>query len=170
MSEGVPNNFEVEKSPIKEAYLLLVAKTPLELNRLYVVEDQKFMKSGTWDYDNPELVVNKIKDILESVGLENIPEDDREREWAQEILWFWYHHAISCAVGRYKDKAKAQMYAAKALEIQPEDHPNKITRLLSLLVNNKLEEAEEWLAAINEDPEKTTGKELLENYKEGKFF
>jgi len=158
----------MEKSPAKEAYILLGAKTPLELSNLYSVEDQKLMHSGSWDYADKESAVNKVKGILESIDPSTLTTE--EREWRQEILWFWYHHAISCAVWRYKDKAAAQMYAAKALENQPADHPNKITQLLDFLVNDKLEYAEKWVANIGEEPEKSTATSLVQTYKDGKFF
>ena len=80
------NSFNIEKSPIKEVYLLLNAHTPLELNNNYSAEDQKLMRSGSWDYNNSALVVNKVKDILEVVNPQELTEE--EREWVQEILWF----------------------------------------------------------------------------------
>ena len=168
--ENLPEKtvFDIEKSPIKEAYLLLGAKTPLELSQLYTVEDQKLMKSNEWDYANPDLITNKIKDILERIDTDTLSE--QEREWRGEILWFWHHHAISCAIARYKDKTQAQIFAAKALEVQPEDHPNKITRLLYLLVNDKLEEAETWVSKIEDEHEKSTARDLVEGYKEKGFF
>ena len=153
------NTFNFEKSPAKEAYLLLSAHTPLELSNKYSEEDQKLMLSGSWDYNNPVLVVNRIKDILEGINPQELTEE--EREWMQEILWFWYHHAISCAIWKYKDKEKAKVYARKALELQPENHPNKITKLLSLLLEDKLEEARKWVEAIIEEPEKSTALSLI---------
>lgn len=156
------NNFNFEKSPAKEAYMLLNARKPLELSNKYDEEDQKLMRSSSWDYNNPVLVVNKVKDILEGVNPQELTED--EREWMQEILWFWYHHAISCAIWRYKDKEKAKTYAKKALELQSEDHPNKITKLLSLLLEDKLEEARKWAETITEEPEKGTAMSLIEEW------
>jgi len=168
MEKPPAERFDHEKSPLREVYLLLGAATPLELSNLYTEEDQKLMKSGSWDYDNPGLITNKVKDLLETADTELLTEE--EKEWRQEILWFWHHHAISCAVWRHQDKAKAQEYAVKALEYQPEDHPNKITRLLALLIESKVQEAEEWAAGITEEPEKSTAMELLEDYKEKPFF
>ena len=168
--EKTPNQelFDVEKSPIKEAYVLLGAHTPLELSNLYTVEDQKLMKSGNWDYGNPELITNKVKIILESIDSASLTEE--EREWRQEILWFWYHHAISCAVWMYKDKEAAQKYSTSALENQPAVHPNKITKLLDLLVHDKLDDAEKWAEEITEEPEKSTATSLVSDYKQGGFF
>jgi len=164
-----------EKSPqqesmggLKKAYELLGAKTPLELSNLYSIEDQKLMKSNNWDYANPDLITNKVKNILESINESDLT--DEEKEWRQEILWFWYHHAISCAIWRYQDKEAAKLYASRALEYQSEDHPNKVTKLLHLLVNDQFEEAEEWAQTIQEEPEKGTGSELLKEYKEQGFF
>lgn len=160
--------FDIEKSPIARAYVLLDAKTPLELSNLYLAEDQKLMRSGSWDYKNPELIVNKIKNILESIDPRSLTEDEREQR--QEILWFWNHHAISCAIWRYKDREGAKMYATKALEYQPSGHPNQTTRLLDFLVNDKVQEAEMWAQSITEEPEKSTVTSLLAEYKEGLFF
>ncbi len=160
--------FDFEKSPIREVYVLLNARTPLELNNLYTAEDQKLMTSHEWNYRNPELVVNKVKDILEATDPNTL--NQNEQEWRHEILWFWYHHAISCAIWRYKDKNAAQTYATKALEYQSEEHPNKITQLFYFLVNDNLDEAERWASAIEEDPEKTTAAELVDEYKKGSFF
>jgi hypothetical protein len=171
--EGEPLNeetsrFDRDKSPAREAYALLGAQTPIELSNLYSAEDQRLMRSGAWDYENEELVVNQVKNILESLDPLTLTEE--EQVWRQEILWFWYHHAISCAIWRYKDKNTAQDYATMALEYQSEDHPNKITKLLYFLVNDQLEEAEQWAAEIDEEPEKSTAADLVKEYKDGDFF
>ena len=167
MSEKI-ETFAVEKSPMKEAYVLLGAKTPLELNTLYGVEDQKLMKSREWDYSNKDIVINKVKEIIEATDPTILSED--EREWGQEILWFWYHHAISCAISRYRDKEAALKYVTKALENQSADHPNKITKLLDYLLNDKLEEAERWAETIPDEVEKETADHTIQDYKDGKFI
>lgn len=159
---------DILNSPMREAYILLGAKTPLELSNLYSAEDQKLMRARSWDYNNPKLVVNKIKEILESIDPQSLTED--EREWRQAILWFWNHHAISCAIWRYKDKEGAKMYAARALEYQPSGHPNKITKILGFLVNDRVQDAETWAKTITEEPEKGTAIFLIEDYKNGGFF
>lgn len=153
---------------LKKACELLGVKTPLELSNLYTREDQKLMKSNSWDYANQDLVTNKIKNILEQVSESGLT--DEEKEWRREILWFWYHHAISCAIWRYQDKEAAKLYASKALEYQPTDHPNKISRLLYFLVNDQPEQAEEWLKTIRDESEKITGLKLLEEYRGHQFF
>lgn len=179
-------NQEAQESRLQEAYDLLGAHTPLELEHLYDEADQSLMKSGEWDYDNPELVTNKIKDILEQIDPSLLTE--KEAEWRQEILWFWYHHAISCAIWEKNDREAAKLYAEKALEVKPVDAKNQITQLLYFLVHDKVKEAEEWIENIPdrfrkfsdkepseenpelENPEKNTGEELLAEYKEGKWF
>lgn len=166
--EKVPApDFDIEKSPIKEAYVLLDAKTPLELSNRYSAEDQKLMQSEAWDYENEELLINKVKNILESADVSQMTEE--ERDWRNEILWFWYHHAISCAIWRYKDKEAAQKYVAVALEHQGSSHPNKITRLLDLLIHDKLPEAEQWAEGIEDEVEKETAQYLLKKYREKDF-
>jgi hypothetical protein len=157
-------SFKPEDSPVHEAYSLLGARTPLELSNLYTDADQYLMVSDTWDYDNPDLIVNKIKTILETVDLELLP--DGESEWCREILWFWYHHAISCAVVKYKDMESAKEYSSKALGFQSEDHPNKITKLLFFLVHQRMDDAKEWATQIDEEPEKTTAADLILAFQE----
>ena len=89
--------FEIEKSPIKEAYLLLGASNPWDLSDKYSVEDQKWMSVG-WDYKNQDHVVSKVRSIIEPLYPDSL--DGEERQVAQNILWFWYHHAISSACQR----------------------------------------------------------------------
>ena len=161
--------FETEKSPLREAYEMLGAHTPLELSNLYSERDQELMESRLWDYENPELITNKIKNVLEQIDPASLTED--EKEWRQEIVWFWYHHAISCAIWRYKDKEMAQRYATKALEIQPQGHPNKITRLLFYLAHDRLEDANAWVATLDSDDEELdTAESLIRDYIEIGFF
>lgn len=160
--------FEITISPMREAYELLGAHTPLELSNLYSEEDQKLMKSQSWDYNDSNLVTNKIKNVLETVDISKLTNE--EKDWRNEILWFWYHHAISCAVWKYKDKEKAKEYSSKALELQNKNHPNKVTKLLDLLVDDKTEEAEKWVNQISDQVEKETAASLIQQYKEGKMF
>jgi predicted Zn-dependent protease len=163
------NRIEQDKpSSLARVYEMLHATTPLEMSNNYTEEDQKLLKSGAWDYDNSELITNKVKVLLEQLDDTDLTED--ERFWKNETLWFWYHHAISCAVWSKQDKEAAQQYSKKALELQPDDHPNKITRLLSYLVCDQLSEAEEWAEKIKEEPEKSTAASLLSEYKERGFF
>ncbi len=173
MSEIINPEYNIPTEEVEAAgkfsaiYKLLNATTPLEMSNNYTEEDQKLMKSGEWDYDNPDLITNKVKVLLEEIDPSTLSED--EADWRNEVLWFWYHHAISCAVGK-NDQVAAQDYAQKALDIQHPDHPNKITRLLYLLVNDKLEEAEEWAKAIDEEPEKSTSRNLIDHYIKERFF
>lgn len=160
--------FDVEKSPAAEAYRLLGARSPVDLSHLYTIEDQKLIRAHSWDYANEDLVVNKVKNILELLDPATLTAE--ESEWRQEILWFWYHHAISCAIGRYKDRDAAQRYSARALEYQSTDHPNKITRLLYFLVNDRVQDAERWGEKIDKEPERGTATELIQEYKNGHFF
>jgi hypothetical protein len=157
------------------------------LSNKYGAEDQKLMRAETWDYDNPDLLVNKVKETIEEVGLEHL--EGEEAKWCREIVWFWYHHAISCAIARYRDREAAKAFAAKALDLQPADHPNRITKLLYLLINDNLEEAERYVAEIpeayaedeiildaegneiqsRENIEKETAQEVLDDYKRTGF-
>lgn len=157
----------LDKSPIQSAYELMHASSPLELRRLYGEEDQRLMRSRAWDYENPEPVVNKIKQAIEAADPASLSEDEREAR--SDVLWLWYHHAISAAIWRHRDLEAAKQYAVKALEYQTEDHPNKITRLFDLLLNDKVEDAEQWAAGITDKVEVETAQSLIEQYKNGGF-
>lgn len=157
---------------IQSAYELLGVDNGFDLNKRYVEEDQKIAKSGQWDYDNPGLITNKIKNILEQMDPSGLAEE--EQEWREEILWFWYHHAISCAIWKKQDKVAAQEYAAKALEHQLISQPdaekrNQITTLFSLLLNDKIEEAKEWAKNINDEVEEETAKDIIKEWPTLKF-
>ena len=163
-----PENLEVRQPnpDMEHAYALLGASTPLELSQRYSAVDQELMRTHQWDYENPELLTNQVKEILEGIKPEDLNED--ELEWRDSILWFWYHHATSCAIFRHRNKQLALEFVEKALERQ--DPFNKITELLHLLIQDKVGEAKAWVAAIHEDPEKTTASELIEEYEREKWF
>ena len=158
----------MNESALKEAYILLDASNPQELYKRYLAEDQKIVTSKISNYHDPKLVINKVKEILEKVNLKELSKE--EKECRLDILWLWHHHAISYAVWGYKDKKRAKEYALQALKYQPKDNPNKITRLLYLLICDQLLDAEKWVKTINEEPEKTTALDLLKFYKDGGFF
>jgi len=161
--------FNKNQSALKDLYDYFSVNDPGELQELYMTEDQKLMKAVQWDYNNPKLVTNKIKNMIEEVEISNIP-DKKEKQWIQNILWMWYHHAISCALWKYGDKKAAVRYSETALNLQSNDHPNKITKLLYLLVRSDLKGAKKWEVSITEEPEKTAARHLVGLYKSGNFF
>ena len=61
---GSKKKINIKKSPLKEAYILLDAKDPGGLDTKYREKDQILMKSVSWDYKSPTLLIHKIKDIL----------------------------------------------------------------------------------------------------------
>lgn len=153
---------------IKEVFVLFGVRDFFALSHAYAAEDQRLMKNGEWDDESPFSLINQAKALLEQIDVAQL--DQRDREWRQEILWLWYHHAISCAIGTRRDRQLARSYASKALEFQASNHPNRITRLLWYLVYDQLEEAERWTEHITEDPERTTAQQLIVEYKKGEFF
>lgn len=153
------------ESPLKKAYDLVGAKTPLELSNFYTDEDQKLWLSGEWDDENRGLITNKVKETLEAIDPAELNEE--EREWRSEILWFWYHHATTHAFER-GDIEKAKQYVERALTHQTPDHPNKITRFLKYVVEGDESGARTWAETIAEEPEKTSVQNLLKRYFEKK--
>ncbi len=152
---------------IQEAFELLGACTFLELSKAYTREDQKLMNSREWDAHNPALVTNRVKKVLEEIDPEQLESNDRM--WRDEILWFWYHHATSCA----RNRLSAQAYASRALELQGIDHPNRITRLLWYLAHDKIDEAKTWMASAPADADEVehqSGLELILEYEQKKFW
>jgi hypothetical protein len=161
--EDLPNNqesFDIQKSPMRDAYLMLGATTPLELSQAYTKLENPIFISRVWDYDDPDQPQNKIKEMLEVVDEGGLTED--EKEWRKEILWFWYHHAISVA-GWKRDKEKMKVFSEKAMEY--EDPSNMLTRTMYLLAHDRIEEAEEWADSKAGDVDEDTAREMIENYK-----
>ena len=154
---------------IQELYKFAGVSNIRELHKIYCEEDQRLMKSGDWDYDNPLLLTNFIRRELEWAPDAELLTDE-EDEWRKEILWFWHHHATSCAIWKKKDKPAAKMHVFTALFYQGINHPNKITRLLSLLVLDLPEGAIRWSQEITDEAEKETAASLIKEYQEGKFF
>lgn len=165
----VQKSFDPTKSVLKDVYEMFSCDDPGELLDLYESEDQKLMYADAWDYKNETLLTNRIKNAIEQAGYDAIS-DEKERHWISNILWLWYHHAISCALWQYADKDAALEFSARALAMQSEDHPNKITRLLYLLIRDRLEEAEAWLMTITTEPEKSTAQYSVDLYRNGDFF
>jgi len=162
--------FNKNQSVLKDVYTHFGVNNPGELQDVYMKADQELMRSQKWDYKNVNLIPNQMKDMIEKVGIQNIL-DERERKWVQiNILWMWYHHAISCALWQYGDKKKALEYSGVALKLQPDNHPNKITRLFYFLIRDDIKSAEEWQKSITEEPEKSTAEYNIRLYKRGDFF
>ena len=162
------DEFDIKKSPLKKAFKLLNARNLKELYDNYLERDQELIKRGTLDYEDPESMTTKIKNILENVDDGRLSKKEKEYKW--DILWLWYHHGISYAVWHYIDKKKALIYSAAALKYQGKDHPNKITPLLYFLIRDQLPKAEKLLKIIKNESEKSTAKKLVKFYKEGGFF
>ncbi len=163
-TEQTPKNQEIldiQKSPMREAYNMLGAKTPLELSERYKEEEQVLFKSHEWDYENPDQIQNRLREIIEPVDVDKLTED--EKEWRNEILWFWYHHAISVTDWK-RDKEKMKFFSTKALEFQG-NNPNILTRTMYLLAHDQIEEAEKWVRLKTGDPDEETAREMVEDYK-----
>ena len=163
-----PTEFDPKVSLLIEAYELLGAISPFDLHKKYVEDDQIYFKNGKQDYNNPDLLFNKAKVLIESVGLENLKE--KEEMWSREILWFWYHHAISSARVMYPNQELAQAFASKALELQNGEHPNQITQLLYYLVHHDVESAEAWVPNIVDVDDREVVAELIQDYKDNMSF
>lgn len=153
---------------LESAYALAGIHDPLALHQAYVAEDQRLMKCGKWDYNNPNLLTNKIKKALIRIDPTTLSKE--ERRWRREILWFWFHHAVSCAIWIKKDREAARYYASEAVLCQGKDHPNQITRLLFLLVHERYDEAVSWASAITDNVERETATATLLEYQRGNFF
>ena len=151
------------RNPLRNVYAILNVSDAEEMHTAYTREDQRLMTSGEWDYNDPTLLINQVKEMLEATNPGLLTE--HERTWREHTLWFWYHHAVSCAVERYKDRDTAKRYALKALEYHGADNPNRVTRLLYLLVDDDVASAERWVAEMAGNPDERTAIELLDEYK-----
>ncbi len=157
---------ESTRLKIEEAFALFEVADFFSLARAYSNEDQRLMKSDAWNDGDPSLLTNRLKTMLEAIDPAELSAKDVM--WHQEILWFWYHHAMSHANVRKGDIELAKAYAVKALELQGEDHPNKITRLYWFLLHQQLDEARVWALGI--DVDRDTAEWLIVDYEQNRFF
>lgn len=135
------------------------------LARLSDAIDQHLMRESEWDYNKPECGNNKLVRELEKLDRTGMTLE--ENYWVNQIIWFWYHHAISCALFKYFDRSAAQAFAIRALEHQERlpDHPNRITRLLYYLVFGQHDKAQQWVQSFSlDDAEADTAEGLLLDY------
>lgn len=169
MNESFPGNRLEYETPgvILEVCNLLGVDNPKDIYLAYLEQDQKLFKSGQWDYDDQSLVINKIKNILENIDPSALSND--ENNVRDNIIWFWYHHAISCAI-RKRDKDKAIESASRALKYQSESNPNKITKLLYFLVTGQYNEAVKWAYGITDKTEKSTALQLISGFEKENPF
>jgi hypothetical protein len=157
----------------RAAFELLGVTNFKDLSIAYSAADQELMKKGIW-YHKGNSVPNLVKTLIENIDPEEL--DEKDKQWWREIMWFWYHHAISSALRMSGDRMIAQIlaqtFATRALEFQDADHPNKITRLLYLLVHGQVREAEEWWGRYpsKDEVEHETGLELIEDTKNDRLF
>lgn len=156
------SKFSESKIALRKLCAQVGVRTASELLRVYTQEDQRLFALGLWDYDNPSLLVNKIYTSISRIDISTLRVG--ERVWCNEILWFWYHHAISCAISKKRDKEKARLFSEIALGMQPPDHPNQITRLLYLLTHDRFAEAESWASLISDRVERRTAREIIAEY------
>lgn len=141
-----------------------------ELYLKFLEEDKKLFVSGPWDDEDQSLLVNQIKTTLEAIDPSHAKKNGIDLEGYTDTLWLWYHHAISTAIWRKKDRALAQRYADRAVELQGSDPYNKLTKLLQLLAYDRLVDAKLYIKSITEEPERTSAHELIEEYERGEFF
>ena len=148
-------------------------ETTYQLDQFVTELDQALMKKQAWDYANPGFPNNVIVVDLERVDQRHF--SPIAKFWVNQIIWFWYHHAISCARGMYRSPTRALAFAEIALtyqdRLQP-GHPNRITRLLYLLLSKKSHEARKWIDSGPPDwdiAERETAEYLMKEYMDGRF-
>lgn len=131
----------------KEVYRLLGVQygNSEEALRVYFYLDQRLTRGGSpwsgWNYDDPTFIFRRVVEAIEEVDEGSLSSD--EQRHFNEIRWFYYHHAVSRAL-QLRDRESALRFSRAALACQGPNHPNRITRLLYLLVRNRVDEAREW--------------------------
>ena len=138
-----------------------------ELSKLNLKHDQKAIKEANFDESDPHLLNNKIKEKLQKVNLNIL--DKHERKVVQNILWLWYHHATTVAIWGKNNLPRARELCRTALKYQYATHPNKITPMIYMLLDGKIDDARKWNEAEVKEVEKEYALHLLDEYKKGIF-
>lgn len=154
-----------------KAFEILFVRNFEELHSAYITSYKQLTRTARWDATKSFLSVNRIKKILEEIDPDHLNES--ERMWRAEILWFWYYKTICCP-GWDTNLELIKHYAGKALEFQKEGHQdgmaqaNRITKLLYILVHDRVDQAEEWMKVMpyGADPlEHQMGLDFIRIYK-----
>jgi hypothetical protein len=154
-----------QSESLKDVYAMLEAKNPQELDKLFSAEEQMAMESGEWDYNNPDLLINNVKDALEKVDDATITEDEK---WAKDnMLWSWYHHATSDAYVK-QDIERLREYSEKAISFG--EHANAATHVMYYLGRNMFEEAERSSEEAEDGETQKMCLSIIEAYKENVDF
>jgi hypothetical protein len=85
----------------RAAFELLGVTNFKDLSIAYSAADQELMKKGIW-YHKGNSVPNLVKTLIENIDPEEL--DEKDKQWWREIMWFWYHHAISSALRMSGDR------------------------------------------------------------------
>lgn len=102
------------------------------------------MNANAWDYQDRAQPLNQATPWLLAVDQKLLRPDDAYL--VREMLWMWYHHAVSCALFRHFDKAAAKMFVREAMSHQNIDCPNRITMLFYiLLIDDDVDAARRWI-------------------------
>lgn len=136
--------------------------TVIELETMCCNADQFRMRERAWDYNFYSLDTEIVTDLKRIPRAELTPDE----LWrVEQRIWMWYHHAVSCAIYKYKDKWKALYYVRKALCYQARipNHPNKITKLFFLLLKGRWTKAKE-LVGVMCGVERKTALELIRGW------
>ena len=97
----------------------------------FLKEDQRAMRSGEWNYKDPNWALNQWKDLFESRNDEDLSPEGQQSKW--NVLWLWYHHASQFAA-KNGDLQNALLFIDKALVFKEKlGLDNHITLLLKQL-------------------------------------
>ena len=116
-----------------------------DLSELHLAIDQQQIKTDTFKLHSKKNINNRIKNALETLDIRKIKNSD-EQEVVKDILWLWYHHACTIAIWKKGDIKAGKRYCKKALSYLYEGHPNKMTWLIMLLLEGKIDEAKKWVS------------------------
>lgn len=129
--------------------------------------DQAAMYDGSWDPNNPSLLLNQLIEQISSIDAAGLSSDELTDQ--RYALWLWNHHAVSSAIYRSHDKESAKRYVQEALTYAGSN--NKITQLFALLLDERDKEAEQYASGFADgDFEKETALELIRQHRAGEWF
>lgn len=152
---------ELQASRLQEVYALLGGiVSPSEMYKKFLALDQELFTSGGLDSGDENLLLNKIKNILENISPLVLSDEELEsRNWC---LWLWYHHAAGLAAQKGETE-NAKAFILKALEYKPKSNHNQITMLLYLLLNGYIDKAKALVRNVDEG-ERGAASELLQDF------
>ncbi len=119
------------------------------------------LNDNEWDFNDEELVPNKIKALLENCHEKMT---DEEQFYINHMIWSWHQHATIMALRIY-DIDDAKKFFAEASTFKA--HHDDLTKILEFMTNGRIDSAQNYANHMEQPELKPDALEIIRDYTEG---